>query len=245
MGVAEQRRDMDLSTHYRHLLSGAADAALESTGMGDGPDLSEPAIAERVRAAQVELHQIIREHLGDDASLHDIADRIATDGGEALRLLRDGDDCDGQTPDCLSSLEAIIRTDGSRPSFMIRDGEVDRTTSPLGDWAPTLDTSAELLANAISCVGRIDLPGSSPGYQGTGFLIQENLIVTNRHVLQAVADPDNGRWTFRPGATIDFGHEFRGQASITPRALKSVVFAGPKPIKSSGGVDHSSRGARP
>jgi Trypsin-like peptidase domain len=230
---------MDLSNHYRNLLTGPGqDPGLESTGAG-GPDLSNAAIAERERTARAELHQIVRDHLGDAADLHAIADRIAAQGGQALRLLRDGDPRLEQG-DFLSGLEAIIRTDGSRPSFLIRDGDVDRSTSPLGDWGPTLDASAPHLARAIACVGRIDLPGAPPGYQGTGFLIQENLIVTNRHVLQVIADPgDDGAWTFRPGASIDFGHEFRGRGSVTPRALKRLVFTGPKAIKFSGGVDHT------
>ena len=230
---------MDLSRHYRNLLSGPADSSLESTGAGEGPDLSDPGIADRVGTAREELHRIVRDHLGDKPELHEIADRIAAQGGQALRLLRDEGPSVDQNKDILDGLEAIVRTDGSRPSFMIRDGDVDRSTSPVRDWGPTLDTSEEMLADAISCVGRIDLPGSPPGYQGTGFLVQENLIVTNRHVLQVVADPENGRWTFRPGASIDFGHEFRGRDSITPRALKSLVFTGPKAIKFSGGVDHS------
>ena len=229
---------MDLSRHYRSLLSGPADSSLESTS--DGPDLSDPAIAERAGAARVELHRIVREYLGDRPDLHEIADRIAAQGGDALRLLRDDDSQIEEQEDLQSGLEAIIRSDGSRPSFLIRNGDVDRTTSPIGDWADTLDTSAELLADAIACVGRIDLPGADQGYQGTGFLIQENLILTNRHVLQAITNSGGqGGWEFRPGAAIDFGHEFRARGSVGPRALKSLVFTGSKVIKSGGPVDHT------
>jgi Trypsin-like peptidase domain len=229
---------MDVSLHYTNLLSGAADSGLESTET-PGPDLSDPGIADRVKTARAELHQIVRDHLGDKADLHAIADRIADEGGSALRLLRDEGPDVAQNADVLGGLEGIVRTDGSRPSFMIRDGEVDRTTSPVRDWGPTLDTSAESLAKAIACVGRIDLPGAPAGYQGTGFLIQENLIVTNRHVLQSIADPVDGTWKFRPGASIDFGHEFRGRGSVTARALKSLVFTGSKVIKPGSPVDHS------
>jgi hypothetical protein len=229
---------MDVSLYYRNLLSGAAESSLESTGAA-APDLSDPGIADRVRTAREELHQIVRDHLGDKPDLHAIADRIAEQGGSALRLLRDDGQNVARSADILGGLEGIVRTDGSRPSFMIRNGDIDRTTSPVGDWGATLDTSAESLTKVISCVGRIDLPGAVAGYQGTGFLIQENLIVTNRHVLQAIADPNEGAWKFRPGASIDFGHEFRGRASVTPRALKSLVFAGPKVIKSGSSVDHS------
>src|SRR5437899_209456 len=210
---ALEREPMDIAAHYRNLLSRRPmDPALESTGDVEPPDLSDPAIEERVRAARAQLHQIVREHLGDRADLHEIADSIAANGGDALRLLRDDDVQVEQQEDLQSGLEAIVRSDGSRPSFLIRNGDVDRTTSPIGDWADTLDTSAELLADAIACVGRIDLPGADQGYQGTGFLIQENLILTNRHVLQAITNSGGqGGWEFRPGATIDFGHEFRAR----------------------------------
>src|SRR5262249_12421911 len=158
------------------------------------------------------------------------------DASEALRVLRDGDeDRIRETPGAIESLEAIVRADGSRPSFLIRNGQVDQSTSPVGAWAGTLDASAELLADAIRCVGRIDVPGSTQGLEGTGFLIHEDLILTNRHVLQFSADKQlDGAWKFKPGAAIDFGHEFRAEGSVNRRPLKRVVFCGAKPIISTG-----------
>jgi len=123
---------------------------------------------------------------------------------------------------------------------MIRNGAVDKTTSPLGTWEATLDVSAGMLRDAISCVGRIDIPSAGPGFEGTGFLIQDNLIATNRHVLQAVARRgDDGSWTFKDDVTIDFGHEFRARESVNRRAPRRVVFAGSKPILEVGPVDHT------
>ena len=65
-------------------------------------------------------------------------------------------------------LEAIVRTDGSRPSFLIREGVVDRESSPIGGWGDLLDTSADGLGDAIACVGRIDVPAPASASRGPG-----------------------------------------------------------------------------
>jgi hypothetical protein len=96
-----------------------------------------------------------------------------------------------------------------------------------------------MLRDAISCVGRIDISSAVHGFEGTGFLIQDNLIATNRHVLQAVARRESdGNWTLKQDLTIDFGHEFRARESVGRRALRRVIFAGSKPILEVGPVDH-------
>ncbi len=136
----------------------------------------------------------------------------------------------------VASLEAIIRTDGSRPSFLVRNGKVDQATSPVGDWANTLAFDAGMLTRALQCVGRIDLPSSRAGYKGTGFLIQEDLIVTNRHVLQEIAFREGAQWRLRGGAAIDFGREYRGIESLNRRSLSHVVYSGPETIREP--VDH-------
>ena len=81
------------------------------------------------------------------------------------------------------------------------------------------------------------MPGSSQGFQGTGFLVHENLIITNRHVLQVTADwQSDGSWKLKSGAAIDFGHEFNARESLNRRLLRRVVFAGPDPIRNF--IDH-------
>jgi hypothetical protein len=159
--------------------------------------------------------------------LHEIADQIARGGETALKAVADEDNAALVNPHTLSALEVIVRTDGSRPSFMVRNGEPDRTTSPIGDWTATLDDSAELLRQAVQCLGRIDDPSGKQGFQGTGILISENLVMTNRHVLQAIAtrQPDKN-WNLRPNIAIDFGHEFRARDSVGRRNVTGVLFAG-------------------
>jgi hypothetical protein len=230
-GVAESpdaHKNMN-ATHYKRVLKRRESlGGLEGfEGAGDAePDLSPAAIKDRAESTAAELHRIVKEHLGDQSDLHEIADLIAREGRDSLNILANEDRA---TP----ALEVIVRTDGSRPSFMVRNGAVDRSTSPVGAWADALDASeaSGLLNGALACVGRIDVPEASQGFEGTGFLIHENLIVTNRHVLQAIARPNNqGGFNFKSGVTIDFGHEFRARDSISPRRLKQLAFCPEKVI---------------
>jgi V8-like Glu-specific endopeptidase len=229
---------------YKALLAagGSPPRGIESTageGAGAGePDLSEPAIRHRLDTTARELRRIVDEHLGGSPALHELAQRLVAQGDEALRALRNDDEERlGEEPLLLAGLETIVRTDGSRPSFMVRNGDADVSTSPVGSWGPTLQASAEALRDAIACVGRVDAEGE---HVGTGFLVQENVILTNRHVLQGIADHhQDGDWTFRPGATIDFGHEYRAVESVNPRALRRLVFTSGQPIALSGPVEHA------
>jgi hypothetical protein len=242
--VQEQPPQAEIVGHYKRLLKRREMApGTESLGgledASSDPDLSPSAIDDRVNETRAELHRIIKKHLGDQSELHEIADQIADEGRDSLHVLgREAPEDITDLRQITAAVEVIVRTDGSRPSFMVRDGAVDTTTSPVGTWADTLNDSAALLTDALSCIGRIDVPGSSQGFEGTGFLIHENLIVTNRHVLQAIARPNAaGVWTFKTGVTIDFGHEFRGRTSISPRGVKRVVFAATKVINSP--IDHT------
>lgn len=225
-----------LTAHYKKLLdarehSPSALEGLESTTEAE-PDLSNSAIGDRVSATRAALYEIIKTHLGDQSVLYQIADKIVETGGEALRVLRGEDDEElAQRPDVIDGLETIVRTDGSRPSFMVRNAEPDLTTSPAGTWAGSIAVSNDLLRDALDCIGRINVPGSAQGFQGTGFLIHENLIVTNRHVLQVTAKlQSDGSWKLKSNASIDFGHEFNARNSVNRRKLKRLVYTGPDPI---------------
>jgi V8-like Glu-specific endopeptidase len=228
--------------HYRSILQTGnpkpSQDPLEAAG-GGHLDLSSSGIKERLETAGAQLHRLVSDHLNDRPELHEIADKIIKDGRPALELAAD-DDSKNVHPDLIAALEVIVRTDGSRPSFLVRRRTADLSTSPVGSWSSTMEASKDLLDRALGCVGRVDVPGAVQGFEGTAFLIHENLALTNRHVLQVVADEDNtGGWRVRPGVTVDFGHEFRTQEKYPRRAIKKVVFHGRQEIDENGPVDHA------
>jgi hypothetical protein len=231
------------AAHYRRVLAGGtsgggAEGPFESTG-SSGPDLSDAGIADRVEATRSELNRIVKQHLGDIPELHEIADQIARHGQTALKAVADDNHAALSNSHTLNALEVIVRTDGSRPSFMVRNGELDRSTSPVGNWAATLDDSAALLRKAVQCIGRIDDPSGSQGFQGTGILIGENVVMTNRHVLQVIATRQSDKsWRLNPGIAVDFGHEFRARESVGRRKVTGVLFAGIKAIDPMS-IDHA------
>jgi endonuclease G len=120
---------------------------------------------------------------------------------------------------------------------MIINGDIDVESSPIGGWGDRLAASENNIRKAIASVGRIDVPGVGVGFQGTGFLIAPNLIVTNRHVLQVSARERNGEWKLIDGAAIDFGHEYRSRKSVNRRQLRRVVFCGSREIAFTS-IDH-------
>ena len=115
------------------------------------------------------------------------------------------------------ALEAVVKTDGSRPSLMLHDNTVPDGHPFLGDWRDDVLGLVSPIAFAASAVGRIEPSRGSPAnYFGTGFVIddQKHLVLTNRHVLEQmwralrhVIDVRNGRYRFLDGAYIDFAAE--------------------------------------
>jgi endonuclease G len=82
-------------------------------------------------------------------------------------------------------------------------------------WRSRLQTAAPLLTRAAQAVGRIEVTGL-PGYTfvGTGWLVDANTVVTNRHVAEAFARRTRGGFAFKQGsgerpmtADIDFLEE--------------------------------------
>ncbi|MCK1325423.1 hypothetical protein IVA94_32085 [Bradyrhizobium sp. 156] len=240
--------NFDINRYKRIISSGnprpgtdVLDAMEATEAVNQPPDLSTKAIDLRLETASKQMHSAVKDHLGDSSEMHAVVDNVVNSGGDALKALAQNNAekfC--AEPELVASLESIVRTDGSRPSFMIRGGTVDETSSPLGTWKQSLDASKDILDKAIRCVGRMDVSGSEQGFEGTGFLIRNNLIMTNRHVLQVIADKNGkGEWQFKNGVAIDFGHEFKGTTAFPRRGPKSVVFAAKNEIDLDGPVNHS------
>lgn len=114
----------------------------------------------------------------------------------------------------LSAIEAIV-LEIARPALIIKNGQFELPESDT--WKTYLQKHKLVIEAAISSVGRIELKNHSQhAWGGTGWLVHENIIVTNRHVAQLFSKKDiNGSFTFlrnfenkQIGALIDFKEEY-------------------------------------
>ena len=108
----------------------------------------------------------------------------------------------------VSALEAIINED-LRPAVYVRDGTFTMTHR-LWTRLSRTPRSRQRIEKAIPSIGRIELPGSRYPYGGTGFVVGEGLIMTNRHVAELFASGlGDKRLNFLDGsrAGIDFLQE--------------------------------------
>jgi V8-like Glu-specific endopeptidase len=222
--------------HYRRKFGKVRESMFESASAEPPvPVFEESEVIERLGYSREGLNSFIEKYLDGDEELKKLADEVIKKGADPLRAVANNDQEYLDKSENTDFLEVLVKTDGSRPSFLIANGAIDLNSSPIGDWKDTLDQSDAKLRQALDCVGRINI---DLRHIGTGWLIHRNLIITNRHVLQAIAiqNPDNS-WTFTPGAHIDFGYEFKARASINPRSMVKLIFCGPKKIESP--IDHT------
>ncbi|MFW9969249.1 MAG: DNA/RNA non-specific endonuclease [Candidatus Odinarchaeota archaeon] len=124
------------------------------------------------------------------------------------------------------SPESII-LDFGRPALLIRN---DTFSIPESDiWKSRLLISKTKIENAIRSVGRIELL-DHPSFQwiGTGWMVAENILVTNRHVALEFAEKvDSGKFDFRVSprykkirAKIDFKEEYHNPNSLEVNVIK-------------------------
>ena len=124
------------------------------------------------------------------------------------------------------ALEAIIIPD-RRPAIDISHGDFSVTHPDwLGFNAPPVH---QAITAAIPSVGRIDLPGHpSLPYGGTGFVVGEGLLMTNRHVAELFAEGaglDQPRLRSGASAAVDFLQEASGGSA--PFVVHDVVMIHP------------------
>jgi len=152
----------------------------------------------------------------ESLSQADLPSNIQLPSGEATRhglhaiekIRRDGFNAQ-LTPEETSGLEAIILLTG-RPALYIQDG---RFLGAPGGWE-VLEDHRAVIQRRISSVGRIEMRTAlHTDWRplATGFVVAEDIIMTNRHVVEAFAvSTSDGRWSFLPRheARIDFIGEF-------------------------------------
>lgn len=234
----------ELCRHFAPRMLPPASALESGTEATGGPDLSLSAIAERWAWSRDFLLRFIRTEMGDDTGLIDLAEKTLSDGREGLELIGgQRQETEADPAHIRAGLEVIVRTDGSRPAFLVRDDFIVPDSSPPGFWTELLtDITREGAIRAmLGSVGRVDFTHPMYPFAGTGWLIAPDLIATNRHVAQLFVDfaaPGGARLKTELEPRIDFGHEFRGRDSMNRRAITKLVFSGAREVPPVG-IDHS------
>jgi endonuclease G, mitochondrial len=127
-------------------------------------------------------------------------------------------------------LESIVMR-RTRPVLAIKDNEakldfVDNQDSEI--WKARLTKAKPLLDHAIRAVGRIDLQGARLDWVGTGWLVAENILVTNRHVAREFVTRKGDGFTFQTGvggsisADVDFLQEIGSPAELVFKLVKPL-----------------------
>ena len=113
-------------------------------------------------------------------------------------------------------LEAIVRYLG-RPVLKVRNDDFDINELKTETWKSRLEKHQAALRTTILSVGRVELE-NHPGYDwiGTGWVVADDVIVTNRHVAMEFARNEDGGFVFRHSpfgdikARLDFHEEYQG-----------------------------------
>lgn len=127
------------------------------------------------------------------------------------------------------TIEALVSlTD--RPAIRIENGTIDPNHPELGPWQGAFVLAQEEIEAVFRSVGRIDADGE---HIGTGFIVGDGVVMTNRHVIEAFAAPvpkrrNPQRWALESNVTIDFSDGASGGA--TEFRIRSVIAAGGDPI---------------
>ncbi len=132
-------------------------------------------------------------------------------------------------------LESIILRQ-TRPVLAIQHNETkldfaDQTDSEI--WRQRLENAKAPLSAAIRAVGRIELKGAHLDWVGTGWLVAENVLVTNRHVANEFAAHKGDGFTFKPGsggliaASVDFLQEIGNSDTLVFELVKPLHIEDP------------------
>lgn len=164
----------------------------------------------------------------DREALTPLHDQLLRDSEVVLNCLREGVPIPNH-PGARTALEALVQLEG-RPALRLTDDGVDPNDPELGEWQGAVvlhPTFAQLQRS----VGRIDMAAGV--HAGTGFVVGDGLVMTNRHVLETLAFPTPRRtnqagWVLIGVPVVNFSPS--GTDATRSFRILDVVFSGPDPI---------------
>lgn len=159
------------------------------------------AIVDRSGASETELPSGTAEETWRQSAQEEV---LRAAGSALAKIESDGEAADFSASEA-TGLEAIIHLVG-RPAIFVQEG---RFFPPPSEWSELEDSRADIEA-ALAAIGRVEVTGH-PNYDwvGTGFLVADDLVMTNEHVAREFASRERDAWTFRSGmaSRVDFREE--------------------------------------
>lgn len=139
-------------------------------------------------------------------------------------------------PPPVGDLETIVFAVGT-PVFLVRNNavDIDSAREEAKAWRRILTDNAANVDRAMVSIGRVDVTNADRDYAGTAWVIDDGLVVTNRHVANLFAEASGTGFKFKIGfdarreigVNIDFLEEF-GNAASDEVKIERVVWVAPE-----------------
>jgi hypothetical protein len=187
--------------------------------------------SERLEAARNVLKRLAKGTPDVDEA---VIDQLIQDAEEALHKLNgDGESAELSESEAFG-IEAVIEVDGSRPVLFVQDGTIKIDAPELSDslavkWQGAAMSFITQIRKVVASVGGVQRPAFGNQRIGTAFAIAPSLVVTNRHVLEEIAEFVDEKWQWKFDAEVDFFGEHERSAE-NKFQLEEVVLTGANPI---------------
>jgi hypothetical protein len=235
---------MSQGEHRRRLLIARSIAdreglPLESVDLreiGQAAPMAEDVIGRLENALISTLYRMPPDEVDDPDAFRGAAKILLAETARTARKL-DADPQADLTLGDLEIIEAVIRTDGTRPSLPVRNDAVDPQHPLAGRWCDNIADTQDALRNPLRAVGRVEpVNATAHSFFGTGWVVdhEAGLVLTNLHVVESMwhtlrhlmERTDNGFRLFGDAAFVDFA----GESGSTRINRWRVVEGTPSPV---------------
>lgn len=183
------------------------------------------------------MKETLHSLLSDRQVMNDIKEGLALESAHAefasgplLDALFDGKTEAVSASSDYTTLEAIILLRG-RPVLLIQDGKwTEPRSAEIAKWLGSPTDPKNTLVPCIPSIGRVEVLNFSVDYIGTGWMLKEDVLITNRHVVNEFGLTVGAGFDFKVNASgakyqarVDFRREFErsGTAQV---GIEQIMF---------------------
>jgi hypothetical protein len=221
------------TNHLRRLLSVPPAQQTTAAVLEAMPDPASPAPATDILArVDAAMKKIPADEIADPAEFRRALSLLFEHGEKSITKLRNDPAASLSKPE-MFALEAVIRTDGTRPTLLLRDGVPPENHPLAGAWAADFSKFKDVVRTAASGIGRVEpINGTGNNFFGTAWVVDKaaGLALTNIHVVEALlrrastlAQVKNGTIRLFDGVYVDFVAETQSMAHKRFKVVEAAL----------------------